>query len=251
MCSSPYSRPTTRREFRSKEGALTPDISYKPHLMRHGSHVGPRRRDIHRSISLVSNDKHAASSLPQTLIPGAQVPHYLFDAMHVNFAGASLEASAISFNGGGPFPGHQQEGAADPSAIPHEAGCGTSQRRGDASSADDIYVDHSAIERPCGWNGCTTPIHPHRVQVRDHFIREHSVRPGAQLVSCVYPECGKALRANSLWQHWIKHLDVRIRCSGCTIVLAPRQDSFKRHVIAGCSGKGKFICNQTKSQQTE
>ena len=239
MSPSPYLRPTTRREFRSNDGALMSDILYEPYLMCHDPNVGSQRDDTHRSTSLVANDRPATSFLPQTSIPGVQVPHYLPDAMHVNCAGSS----AFSFNGVGTFPlaGHQQEGAADPSDIPHETGCGTSQQHDAAPEDDDVLVNPFTIKRRCGWNGCQTLIHPDRMQVRKHFVGEHNVRPGAQLVVCVHPKCRKEMKADSLWQHWITHLGVKIQCTTCSIILAPRVDSFKRHVLGDCSGPGKFI----------
>jgi hypothetical protein len=106
-----------------------------------------------------------------------------------------------------------------------------------------VHIDPSTVRLPCGWQGCQTLISPDRVEVKHHLVKEHNVVTGEKLVRCVDPNCTKEIKADSMWQHWMTHLGVRVECTVCQSKFTARLDSFRRHVKGGCPGHGRFIAS--------
>jgi hypothetical protein len=89
------------------------------------------------------------------------------------------------------------------------------------------------------------------MEVKYHLVDKHHVLAGAEPITCVHPKCAKEMKVESMWQHWITHLGVRIECTVCYSTFAARLDAFKRHAVGGCSGHGRYIASRTLEEDAE
>lgn len=130
-----------------------------------------------------------------------------------------------------------------PGDATYHAGAVRSNKRGREVALKDVvvHIEPCTVRLPCGWHGCNFLISPDRMGIKHHFVNDHDVPTGEELVPCAYPTCSKDVKADSLWQHWITHLGVKIECTVCHLAVAARLDAFKRHLGGGCRGHGRFI----------
>lgn len=252
----PHPRPTTRRSYK-------PPVTTSTSTMEHqwdSTHPSPHITSYHTQrltytadsfyLDTAQNKTDNSNRHPTYLSRQIMAPYASYNSPFTGSSGHHQElgtnssrASTSTVVGTLPSSGPEDAtGLREPGPDPAPASVFSKKRRLDLFQEDvGVNVDPRTVRVPCGWHGCQVAIYPHRMDIKYHLVEAHKVLPGGDPITCAHPTCGKEIKADSMWQHWITHLGVRIQCTVCRATIAPRADSFKRHFLGSCRGDGRFI----------